>query len=212
MSAPYSTRDMAEFLFKYMPPWFGSDNPVLIALLHGFGSVSNFIYYSLVFLNNQTRITDATEEFLDLYAQDYFGSFLQRCPDESDVVFRQRILNTLFAPRVTRQAMIDALTNLTGRAPIIYEPFLDCGFYDHAFLDNDAYMGENAPYQAWIIAYRAVQPETNNTIYLDESAYLDQQSYYPAPDEHVCVSDADILKTIEITKLAGTFMHVTISD
>lgn len=203
---------MAEFLFKYMPPWFGSENPVLTALLHGFGSVSNFIYYSLFFLNNQTRITSATEEFLDLYAQDYFGTFLQRCPDESDIVFRQRILNTLFAPRVTRQAMIDILTNLTGRVPVIYEPFLDCGFYDHAFLDNDAYMGGDAPYQAWIIAYRPVQPTENTDIYLDDTAYCDQQSYYPETDEHICVSDEDILKAIEITKLAGTFMHVTISD
>lgn len=210
-----TTEQIVEIMYTYMPiSWWGDENPVLDAILRGFGSLAAFIYCNMVYTKLQTRIQTATDINLDYIALDYFGNILKRCPEESDTVFRAAILKLLLATRVTRQAMIDRLTDLTGRAPIVYESFEDSGYYDHAFLDSpSATLGGDGAYQAWITAYRPLPATENSSIFLDNTAFNDAVSYYGGDGEaEACVTDADILNTIEITKAAGTFMHVTISD
>lgn len=204
--------ELIEVLFNYIPPWWGDNNPILEAILSGFGSVATFLYCNLVYIKMQTRIKTSTDIFLDLTAQDYFGSMVQRCPGEGDETFRDKILKTLIAPRCTKSAMINALKNLTGRTPIVWEPYFDGGYYNHSFF-NHASFGFIAPYQAWIIVFRPEPVITNDTAFLNNTCFATAESYYGSAQQNQgCVTDADILNTIEITKLAGTFMHVTILD
>ncbi len=212
MSCP-TLDDYIGIIFKYMPPWFGDNNPILEAILAGFGSIAEFIYCNLVYVKLQERITTATDEYLDFFAQCYFGALIRRCPNESDDSFRARLLKLMIAPRVTKQAMIDRLTDLTGRAPVVYESFGgENAFYGHSFYGHSP-MGGEGPYQAWITAYRPIAPVDNTTAFLNDTAFLSAESYYgKSGTSGGCVTDEDILNTIEITKLEGTLMHVTILD
>lgn len=210
-----TTEQLVDVIYKYTPPWWDDENPILNAILIGFGSIAAFIYCNMVYIKLQTRIISATDINLDYIALDYFGNLLKRCPGESDDTFRDAILKLLLAPRVTRQAMIDRLTDLTGRAPIIYEGFEgDGNYYNHAFLNSPtSTLGGSAPYQAWITAFRPLPATENTSVFLNHTAFENAVSYYGSEGQSgACVTDADILNTIEITKVAGTLMHVTISD
>lgn len=211
--AALSEDNLIVFLFKYSAPWYSqNENTVLDAFLAGFANVAAFIYGCIMYAHLQTRPETSTDIFLDLYAEDFFGDLLLRCIDQSDADFLVRIQKMMLAPRGTKQAMIDRLTDLTGRVPVVYESFTDAGYYNHAFY-NHAFAGSSGPYQAWITVYRPTPAVTNDSAYLNNTAYATAESYYGSGGaQNSCVTDFDILNTIEITKAAGTLMHVTILD
>src|ERR1700722_7829173 len=102
--------------------WFRGLTPVLDALLSGYAWSLSFIYQLIQYAQLQTRIATATDGFLDLISFDFFGNTLLRRQQEQDNPFRARILATLLREKATRKGMNDALVNLTGRTPIIFEP------------------------------------------------------------------------------------------
>src|SRR5580698_3442021 len=102
--------------------WFPDSTPVLDALLSGAAWALSLIYGLIQYAQLQTRIATATDGFLDLISFDFFGTNLPRRAQEADTPFRARILATLLREKVTRNGMIAALVNLTGRTPFIFEP------------------------------------------------------------------------------------------
>ncbi|MGX7707968.1 hypothetical protein [Methylobacterium sp. Gmos1] len=124
--------DMVARLRALLPPWFPDDDPILDGLLGGIAALLAFTYDLIADLKRQTRIATATGGWLDLIAFDYFGIRFGRRPDEADDAFRPRILKELLRPRATREAIVEALVDLTGRTPLIAEPWNpgDCGAYD----------------------------------------------------------------------------------
>ncbi|MDR9052050.1 hypothetical protein [Burkholderia multivorans] len=158
--------DITARLRSYLPAgWFPSDQtqtPILNAVLTGVTTILAGIYALYVYVKAQTRIGTATGGWLDLIAQDFFGTNLLRGFNESDSAFRAQIKVNLFRARGTRQSVIDILTELTGYAPKIIEPGLpaDTGAYDLGGVGYDvggAY-GDLPVAQAFVIAYR--QPGT----------------------------------------------------
>lgn len=192
-----------------MPPWFGEDPQNLIATLQGSAYCNNNIYSLLFFLKAQMRLQDMQGESLDLFAQDFFGENLLRHYAEDDNSYRKRISAALLRPGATRQAMIDVLTDLTGRVPVIWESGIDSGFCDYFFCDHFS-VGGTAPAQAWIIAYRPFNPETAGIFYVDNTAYCD--NFYASGDYTSTITDQDILSAIEETKAQGTVMHTILLD
>lgn len=120
-----ATGDQADILARIkatLPSsWFATDAPILDGLLSGFANVASWIYGLIAYAKLQTRISTATDGWLDLIADDFFGRRFLR-GNRSDTLFRQAILAELFRPRQTRQAIIDVLVGLTGRTPQIFEP------------------------------------------------------------------------------------------
>lgn len=102
--------------------WFGGVTPVLDAVLTGFGTALDNFTNLAAYVRLQMRIATATDGFLDLIAGDFFGEYLTRNQNESDASFRARILAGLFAPTVTRRAILQQLLTLTGRVATIFEP------------------------------------------------------------------------------------------
>ena len=141
-----------------------SATPVLDGVLAGFGATWAAMYSLLSYTRLQTRIATATNVFLDLIAGDFFGTSLLRRSGETDAPFRSRIQQSLFAPRATRAALIKALTNLTGRAPAVFEPAYtyDTGGYGTPLQSGGAFAYGMAggygslllPFQCFLIAYR----------------------------------------------------------
>lgn len=127
------TDDMAGRIRSVIPPqWFADDAPNLQALLKGLGRAWAGLYKLLQRVREQARIQTASGIFLDLASKDYLGMALPRRSNEADESYRTRILASLLQPRATRQALVFALSRLTGKAPVIFEPFntTDTGGYN----------------------------------------------------------------------------------
>ncbi|GAN76350.1 hypothetical protein [Acidisphaera rubrifaciens] len=115
--------DMAARLKSVLPlGWFSDTTPVLDAVLSGLATVWSWAYELVSFARQQTRIATAAGIWLDVIANDLFGIRLLRRTNESDDAFRQRIQQEIGRPRATRDAIVVALTELTSRAPVIFEP------------------------------------------------------------------------------------------
>ena len=108
--------------FPDTAPGAASTTPVLDAVLTGIASVWARVYALLSYVTLQARIGSATDMFLDMIGVDFFGSTMTRMPSESDRHFRARLQAAMFQPRGTRAALVQALVNLTGRTPVIFEP------------------------------------------------------------------------------------------
>src|ERR1039458_4174420 len=106
--------------------WFGDSTPILDALLTALSCSWTELYSLLQYVQSETRIATATDCWLDVIADDYFGTCFVRRPDEPDSAFRARILLELVRERGTRHSVWQALLDLTGRPPNIFEP-ADCG-------------------------------------------------------------------------------------
>lgn len=103
------------------PTWFPSSSPTLDAVLAGFANAAAWVYSLIIYAKQQTRILTATDGWLDMIANDFFGRRMVR-GSRSDASFRAAIIAEIFRSRQTRQAIIDVLLGLTGRAPVIFEP------------------------------------------------------------------------------------------
>jgi hypothetical protein len=140
--------------------WFGDAQPVLTALLKGFAAIFANVYTVLAYARLQLRIATATDGWLDVVSADFFGTTLPRKTGESDTAFRNRITINLFRERATRKAVVQVLTTLTGRAPLIVEPRrpADTGGYGIAcgYGVAGAYGSLLLSYQAFVTAYRPI--------------------------------------------------------
>ena len=142
-------------------------------MLNGLASCWASLYALLTYVIAQTRIATAFGVFLDMISTDFFGTGLPRLQNEQDAPFRARIQAALFAPKVTRAAMVSALTALTGRAPWIFEPARpnDCGSYGAAgsfvwgglaYGFAGGYGDLLLPAQCFIVAHRPAVPGIPN--------------------------------------------------
>jgi hypothetical protein len=114
--------DILNRLKAALPPWFGTNTPIMDAVLSGPSSVLSGIYSLIKYATLQTRIGTATDGWLDLIARDFFARGFQRRLNEPDAAYQARILAEIVRPRVTRAAISKAMLDLTGTAPIIFEP------------------------------------------------------------------------------------------
>jgi hypothetical protein len=89
--------------------WFPDDAPILTGLLSGLASAWSWVYDLLHYVKAQTRIETATDVWLDIIAQDYFGSRVTRRTGQGDGEFRNRVRRELFRERGTREAIISVL-------------------------------------------------------------------------------------------------------
>ena len=72
-------QDMLARLRAVLPTrWFPDSAPVLDGLLSGLASGWSWVYQQLQYVKAQTRIATATDIWLDIIADDYFGSSLAR--------------------------------------------------------------------------------------------------------------------------------------
>lgn len=99
-----------------------SATPVLDGLLHGLAAAWAWLYGLIAYANLQARISTATDVWLDLISLDFFGHRFPRRAGEPDISFATRIKQEVIRPRATRAALTQALVDLTGHAPAIFEP------------------------------------------------------------------------------------------
>ncbi len=155
-----------------LPPWFGNDaTPILDGVLAGPAWALSFIYQLFQYITLQVRIDTATDGFLDLISADFFGSSVPRNEGETDTAFRTRILAAFFPSRVTRPALVTALTAL-GLTVQVIEPWNpgDTGALNEPTtlgLNTAGYYGSRTmPFQCFAIVTRpSGSSVTNAQIY-----------------------------------------------
>lgn len=180
--------------------WFGDSPTILTALLTGFASIYANLYSVLMYARQQLRIATATDSWLDLISFDFFGGALPRGFGQTDAIFRTQIQINLLRHRATRQSIIDILTQLTGHAPIVFEPGrpADTGAYDIGGVGYDAGggYGDLLVAQSFVTAYRPTGTGIPLISGYDQSAgaydtasqseYISDDMYSgPAPDSAI---------------------------
>jgi hypothetical protein len=160
-------QDMAARIGAVLPArWFPDQSPVLDGLLQGLAAAWSWLYSLLQYVKTQTRIATASDVWLDIISQDFFGSDLLRLSGEGDGAFRRRIQGALFRERGTREALRLLLQDLTGREPAVFEPARtsDTGSYGSiagaggglAYGTVGGWGNLSLPFQCFITAYRPI--------------------------------------------------------
>jgi hypothetical protein len=160
-------QDMLARLRAALPArWFPDSAPVLDGLLGGLASGWSWAYQLLQYVKTQARIATATDVWLDIIANDFFGDRLARRAGQGDAAFRNRIQRELFRERGTRGAIVAVLQDLTGRGPFVFEPArsTDTGGYTSmsggggglGYGSAGGWGSVALPFQCFITAYRPV--------------------------------------------------------
>jgi hypothetical protein len=216
-----SVGDIANRIRQLLPGWFSDSNPTADALLNGAASALAFIYSLYVYAVAQNRIGSATGIWLDMIAQDFYATAIQRGPNQDDDSFRAHILANLFRPRATRQGVTDVLLTLTGNAPAILEPFspADTGAYGIGYVAYGAaggYGSQAIPAQAFVTAFRPVQygiaQVAGYGVGTAGYGVASQAEYASLGLVSSIVSDADIYAAVDATKAAGTAVWVRVCN
>jgi hypothetical protein len=210
------TGDQSDFTTRIkstLPRWFGDTSSYLDAVIAGLANGWAFAYSLYAYAKLQTRIKTATDGWLDFIAWDFFGPTLQRQTNQSDTSFRARILINLFRERGTRNAITKVLLDITGRAPIIFEPKrpLDTGAYNQSVNGYGlagAYGSMLLPYQCFVTAFRPTGSGIPNVAGYGVStgAYntASQVEYASMNMIQGAVTDADIFAAIDSVTTCAT--------
>lgn len=139
--------------------WWNWTAPIADAVRGGVADSLSWCYSFYAYAQAQTRISTATEFNLDIISWDFLGTRIKRRPGQSDDSFRAVIKQEIFRPRATRPAMAQAITDLTGTAPIIFEPWnpRDTGVYGRgslAWSTVGRYGSLQKQFQCWIDVQR----------------------------------------------------------
>lgn len=210
--------DIFNRMKRYLVSWFSTSNtPNLDALLQAYAYTGNYAYQLSQYAQLQTRLKTATGQFLDLAAEDYFGSALPRRPNESDDAYRTRILLNIIRERATRYAIIKILVDLTGRVPIVFEPgrLQDVGAWDTYTFAWDAAgaWGGNVDYTCFVTAYRPKGQGVSGIGGYDTyyGGYDNSPRFaYIGVNQGQDVTDADIYAAVESVRMEGTKIWVRI--
>jgi hypothetical protein len=120
------TGDLTDFVSRLqvvLPKrWFSEQSPILSALLRSMATPWAWLYSLITYTIAQTRLSTATDSWLDMISNDYFGQALIRKLSESDPSFRARIKAALLREAATREAVSSGLAGLLGSQPSIFEP------------------------------------------------------------------------------------------
>jgi hypothetical protein len=211
-----------EFYFRRLKAawpvgWTGDVSPVLDAVLKAEAQCFSLVHGLFDYTQIQTRLQTATGAFLDIAAFDFFGTRLVRRPEESDNLFRIRILNELLSEKVTRKGVENALFRLTGRMPVVFEPMrpADTIVYGVTGYGYARYGSMNMPFQFLVDAYRPTQNSNLNFpgYGCDGNYYgITPLVAYAELENQLQVKDADIYGAVDAVKAAGTTAWVSINN
>lgn len=211
-------KDIFNRLKALLPPtWFDANSPFLDGVLTACAQALAWCYSLYVYAKIQTRISTATDGWLDLAAYDFFGTNVQRSAGQSDDLFRNQMKISLFRERGTRQAIIDILEDMTGKTPYIFEPQrpMDTGSYGGPMIGYGVAGGYGSlmlPYQAFVTAYR---PSGSGIPYI--AGYSSTPSGYSVASrgEYASqsmitgsITDVQVYEAIAAVKMEGTLVWV----
>jgi len=191
--------------------WFSYVAPYRDAIIGALSDRAAWCYSWIIYAQKQARIATATGPFLDMIAYDFLSRYLVR-KNANDSVFRAKIKATILQERVTRKGMINAIAQLVGTPPKIFEPWNpnDAGAYGVNIFGYGVAGGWGSmqlPGQVFITVTRGPNSGIPNV-----GGYSNYPGGYGTPSnieyagasvELAGVTDQDILDVIVATKPTG---------
>lgn len=229
-------QDFSNRLRELVPQgWFSDkdDTPVVSALFDGDGANASFNFTQMKYIYNQQRLQTMTDVNLDIFAVDYFGAAgLRRRQGETDNNYFTRIASRLLMPANSRDALNNAIGQLTGYNSIFFEPFngVDTGYYNRvntlAYNVNvGGYGSPNMPDQFFVDVFLPIETGIPNVVGYDNPSlvYVMSSGYahgagttygptaYADPNTVISnVTNADVYAVIATHKAAGTIAWVNL--
>lgn len=158
------TGDQADFVRRLraaLPArWFPDESPVLDAVLNGLAASGAWLYALAQYAKRQARIASAQGIWLDIISTDFFApGRMTRQLNETDAAFSARIRKEILRERATRHGVSQAVTDLTGITPRIFEPRnpSDTGGYNVGGVGygvGGGYGDLQLPFQYFVVAFR----------------------------------------------------------
>lgn len=204
--------------------WFGDDTSTLDLVLRGPARVLGQCHTMIQDVRRQVRLHLADGHHLDTLASDYLGRRAVRRSREDDSSFRARVMKELLRVRATRAAVVEALQDITGREPIVFEPAMprDTGGYGAASSARPYGMGYGVAggwgslqhaNQCFVTAFRPVGIGSAPGMGWGSGGY--NSGYNAYADQSVLqgrVSDGDIHAALRNVLPAGTTGWLRISS
>jgi hypothetical protein len=159
-----SATDIAGRVQRWLPSrWFPEGPGTRIwATISGSAASLLVLLQQTTYLKLQTRLSTATDGFLDLAASDFLTNFPRRL-NEPDPAYAARIQREIIRPRNTRAAIVQVLQDLTGNTPTVFRPSyaLDTGGLgtgSFALGAAGALGSYQLPFQAFVTIERGTAP------------------------------------------------------
>lgn len=205
--------DLEVRLRRLLPAsWFGTDHPILSALLAGFATALASLYDLIAFTRRQARIATAEGGWLDMAAQDFFGRDLPRLTNETDAQYRLRVRREVFRDRNTRNAIIQAVRDLTGEEAILFEGFYpaDTMVWGRTSWGRGARWGSyGAPYEVIVhVPYPEGYGVAERHGWGTGGSWGTGNFSWAAPEFAGVAGLADILRAIDLVRAAGITIYV----
>lgn len=194
---------------------------IFYSVIYSMSTQLTYALEQMQYALNAQRMQTETGPELDLASEDFFGTALPRPGGMSDANFFQLIQANLFTTKVTRGALSQAITTLTGTAPRLIEPWnpADTGCRDTPVSYRDVDTPQNPmlnadgflEYQGFIISLLPSAKTLGNQPLLtrDDTGYRDANEYRVL----LQTLPADTLtQTIEQTKAYGVRIWLKIAD
>lgn len=205
--------DVLNRLVSLLPPsWFRNASAEVRAALACAAESHSFVYQLNQYARAQGRLYSSTDGFVEISSLDFFGVRFPRRASESDQSYASRVRAEIFRPRVTRAAVSQALSDLTGYAPVIQEPAnpQDTWGWDASYWDLGQWGSTNNNNQFFVTAYRPAGGGIKNIPgweggYWDQTLVWVDQTLVTAP-----VTDAQIYQVVAQTVAAGETAWVQI--
>ena len=204
--------------------WFADASPIRDGLAGGASEAFSHAYGLLAYAKLQTRLATVSDGWLDLAAYDYFGLRFRRKANESDTLFRGRVLAEIFRPRNTRGAITRVITDLGAVAPTIIETNnpTDCGGWGALGQMGYGVAGlwgsQLLPYQTFVTVKRPSSSGIPNIAGFDSP----QGGFGPAANNRAsfgavalivgAVTDLNIYSAVDSVRAAGTTAWVKITN
>lgn len=217
--------DILQRIKSTLPRWFSDESAVLGGVLVGLSRAWSFAHDLYTYAKQQTRIMTATDGWLDMIAADFFGASIRRAANQTDASFRARIVANLLREKGTRDAIVKVLTDITGRAPRVFEPArpADSGGYGYGagYGVAGGYGSLMLPYQAFVTAYRPASSGIPNVAGYGGTVggvgpggygVASQLEYASISMIQGAITDADIYAAVDAVAPAGVVVWTQITN
>jgi hypothetical protein len=205
---------------KYAPSATNTGSTNTYFLFSALSSQIAFMLSEMQYALDAMRMQTETSPELDLASEDYLGSALPRPPGMSDATFYALIQANLFKKVATRSALIALITQVTGSAPRLIEPWCpgDTGCRDTLVSYRDVDTQANPcvhtsallAYNGFIVSLAAGISGLFNQPLLtrDDGAYADANDYRVDP---VVTAAYNLFDIVQAAKAFGTEVWIQVA-
>ena len=205
------------YLVSKLPKgWFSSvatASGIIGAILSGYAWSFGYVMGIAQFVALQIYLQTTSGGFLDLWAYDFLGTFVLRKEGEADISFRNRVSAYIFAPTVSKGAIVTLLTRLGFTSPVVREAFSpnDTAAFSGTFYfgggGNARFGSQNYPGQIFVEAGLPLVADSESIPAFNEVYFNSDPAYMTSPPSTL-LTLSDLYDAVNFIRAAGILAWV----